>query len=289
MTSFSSDNLPSLRDVISRHGLSARKSLGQHFLLDSNITAKITRLAGDLHNVNVVEIGPGPGGLTRSLLHSDALHVYAVERDDRCIAVLNELQTAAEGRLTFFNEDAMRFSIPEHVPAPRAIIANLPYNIGTLLLIHWLDEISTQGPDTYHSMTLMFQKEVADRLLAMPNTKQYGRLSVMAQWLCDVQPCFTLPASAFTPPPKVDSSVIKLVPRKTKLYQADKPVLEAVLLAAFGQRRKMLRSSLSSLTPDTVSWLEEAGINPTRRAETLSIQEFCTLATLLPKYSTTNG
>jgi 16S rRNA (adenine1518-N6/adenine1519-N6)-dimethyltransferase len=283
---FSSDSLPPLRDVIYRHGLSARKSLGQHFLLDSNITAKIVRLAGELQGINVIEIGPGPGGLTRSLLHSNAHHIYAVERDDRCSAALAELQAVSDNRLTVFAEDALDFSIPDHVVAPRAIIANLPYNIGTVLLVHWLDDIARLGAGAYHSLTLMFQKEVADRLTAAPNSKQYGRLSVMVQWLCEVQPCFTLPASAFTPPPKVDSSVVQLIPRKTVLYQSDKKSLEVVLAAAFGQRRKMLRSSLTTIVPKPEAWLQEAGIISTRRAETLTIEEFCTLARLLPSHNT---
>lgn len=276
-------NLPSLRDVIQRHGLSARKSLGQHFLLDGNITEKIVRLAGDLNGVNVIEVGPGPGGLTRALLASNAAHIYAVERDDRCIAALGELQQAYPARLTLLAEDAMEFAACERVPAPRAIIANLPYNIGTLLLVNWLDDIARLGINAYRSLTLMFQKEVADRLLAQPGSRQYGRLSVIAQWLCEVQPCFTLPASAFTPPPKVDSSVIRLVPREKPLYAADKKTLESALAAAFGQRRKMLRSSLSAFTHNPTELLEKAGIDSTRRAETLSIKEFCLLADLAQK------
>lgn len=270
--------LPSLRDVIARHGLSARKSLGQHFLLDGNITDKIVRMAGDLTGINVVEVGPGPGGLTRSLLSSHANHVFAIERDDRCIAALTELQAASNGRLTLFAEDALKFTIPSQVPAPRAIIANLPYNIGTLLLLNWLEEITRQGAGAYHSLILMFQKEVADRLLAQPNTKPYGRLSVLAQFLCEVQPCFTLPASAFTPPPKVDSAVVRLVPRAKPLYPVSVAALEKIVAAAFNQRRKMLRSSLSSLLPDASAFLEAVQIDPTRRAETLTIEEFCKLA-----------
>lgn len=277
-------SLPPLRDVIADHGLAARKSLGQHFLLDGNITAKIVRLAGDLAGVNAVEIGPGPGGLTRSLLFSSAAHVYAVERDDRCVAALQGLQEAAGNRLTLIAQDALAFCVPEQVPAPRAIVANLPYNVGTLLLIHWLDDIARLGAGAYESLTLMFQKEVADRLLAQPGSKQYGRLSVLAQWLCDVQPGFTLPASAFTPPPKVDSSVIRLIPRPSPSFPAAKPHLEAVLAAAFNQRRKMLRSSLSALVADSGGFLHAASIDPTRRAETLTVEEFCRLAQRLPAY-----
>lgn len=274
--------LPPLREVIERYGLSARKALGQHFLLDGNITDKIVRLAGTLEDINAVEIGPGPGGLTRSLLRSGASHVYAVERDDRCIAALQELREAFGDRLTLYAEDAMKFSVTTHVPAPRAIIANLPYNIGTLLLMQWLDEIASQGPDAYQFLTLMFQKEVADRIVADPGSKSYGRVSVITQWLCEVHTGFHLPASAFSPPPKVDSSVIHLIPRKAPLYPCSKEALEKVVATAFGQRRKMLRSSLSSLVPQAEAWLTAAGITPTRRPETLSIQEFGVLAASLP-------
>ncbi len=267
--------------MIERHGLFARKSLGQHFLLDSNITAKIVRQAGKLDGLNVIEIGPGPGGLTRSLLFSEAKHVYAIEKDERCISALQELNVACGNRLTVMPADALEISLPGTVPAPRAIVANLPYNVGTLMLINWLDDIARLGGDAYVSLTLMFQKEVAERITAAPNTKDYGRLSVMAQWLCETQPCFILPASAFTPPPKIDSAVIRLVPREKPAFPADKKTLETVLAAAFGQRRKMLRSALSTLATDSVKWLESAGIDPTRRAETLTVKEFCSLAETL--------
>lgn len=283
MSTFIPDALPSLRSVIERNGLFARKSLGQHFLLDSNITAKIVRQAGILNGVHVVEVGPGPGGLTRSLLASDATHVHAIEKDERCIAALKELAMAADGRLTIHAADALNFSITTQVPAPRAIVANLPYNVGTQMLLNWLEEIAADST-SYVSLTLMFQKEVAERISAAPDCKQYGRLSVMAQWLCDVQPCFTLPASAFTPPPKIDSAVIRLVPRPQPAFPADRKTLEKVLAAAFGQRRKMLRSALSSLTANATAWLESSGINPTRRAETLSVKEFCLLAEQAANY-----
>ncbi len=281
MTSYSSTeipfpSLPPLRDVIQRHGLLARKSLGQHFLLDGNITDKIVRHAGDLAGVNVVEIGPGPGGLTRSLAKSEAAQIYAVERDDRCIAALQELQEALGDRLKLLAQDALSYSIPSHIPAPRAIVANLPYNISTKLLVNWLDDIA-KNPNCYQSLTLMFQKEVAERLYAEPHTRDYGRLSVMTQWLCNVEHCFDLPAAAFTPPPKVTSSVIRLSPLPGPRFAADKPALEATLAAAFGQRRKMLRSSLASLS-GALDALKIAGIDPTRRAETLNIEEFCLLA-----------
>ena len=277
--------VPSLRDVIHRYGLSARKSLGQHFLLDSNITEKIVRLSGELGGLNVIEIGPGPGGLTRSLLHSDARCIYAIEKDDRCVAALAELSATAKGRLVIHEQDALEFSCVKEIEAPRAIVANLPYNVGTILLIHWLGDIALHGSHAYQHLTLMFQKEVAERLFAEPNSKQYGRLSVLVQWLCDVEHCFDLPPSAFTPPPKVASTVVRLVPLAKPRYEAEKEKLERTLAAAFGQRRKMLRSALSQITPNTLSWLKKAGIDPTRRAETLSIEEFCALARSIPSAS----
>jgi 16S rRNA (adenine1518-N6/adenine1519-N6)-dimethyltransferase len=270
--------LPTLKDVIARHGLLARKSLGQHFLLDGNITAKIVRVAGGLKGVNVVEVGPGPGGLTRALLASDAAHVYAVEKDDRCMPVLAELKETYGNRLFVLAADALTLSLPGHVPPPRAVVANLPYNIGTRLLLNWLDDIAREGAGCYRFLTLMFQKEVAMRLTARPGTKDYGRLSVITQWLCEVDHCFDLPASAFVPPPKVASSVVRLTPLAKPRAAADKKRLEAVLAAAFGQRRKMLRSSLSSLSANAEGWLKAANIDPTRRAETLSVEEFCALA-----------
>lgn len=284
--SLTPEALPPLRDVIERHGLFARKALGQHFLLDSNITAKIVRQAGNVKGVNVIEIGPGPGGLTRSLLFSEAKHVFAIEKDERCISALEELNAPFDNRLTIMPADGLEISLPDTVPAPRAIVANLPYNVGTLMLIHWLDDIARLGGDTYVSLTLMFQKEVAERITAVPNTKDYGRLSVMAQWLCETQPCFILPASAFTPPPKIDSAVIRLVPRAKPEFPAEKKTLETVLAAAFGQRRKMLRSALSALASDSVKWLESAGIDPTRRAETLTVKEFCRLAETFSDHKT---
>ena len=273
--------LPPLRDVIKRHDLSARKALGQHFLLDTNITDKIVRFSDDLTGVNVIEIGAGPGGLTRSLLNSNAKCVYAVEKDDRCIAALGELKNAYGERLTIIPEDALNLSLAEIVPAPRAIVANLPYNIGTPLLVNWLDDIALNSK-AYNSLTLMFQKEVAARLFAERDTKQYGRLAVMTQWLCEIEHCFDLPPSAFVPPPKVSSTVIKLIPLTKPHYEADKRKLEKTLAAAFGNRRKMLRSSLSTASDDTESWLRAADIDPTRRAETLSVEEFCRLARNFP-------
>ncbi len=276
-------HIPPLRDVIRRYELFARKSLGQHFLLDGNITDKIAHYAGDLEGINVIEIGSGPGGLTRSLLKTKATCVYAVEKDERCIAAIKELQDVYGERLIIIAKDALKFSIPENVAAPRAIIANLPYNIGTPLLFNWLDDIA-RDPKAYNFLTLMFQKEVAERLFAERDTSGYGRLAVMTQWLCDVEHGFDLPANAFTPPPKVTSSVVILTPLAKPRYPAEKDALEATLAAAFGQRRKMLRSALSTISNKAESWLVAANIDPTRRAETLSIEEFCALARLLGDY-----
>jgi 16S rRNA (adenine1518-N6/adenine1519-N6)-dimethyltransferase len=274
--------LPPLRDVIQRFGLNARKSLGQHFLLDSNITDKIVHMSGDFSDTHVAEIGPGPGGLTRSLLQSDANRIYAIEKDERCVAALGELVEAYPDRLRIIAQDALEFSCMKTLPAPRAIVANLPYNIGTPLLFGWLADVATHGAESYRFLTLMFQKEVAERIFAPHGSKAYGRLSIMTQWLCDVEHCFDLPASAFTPPPKVASSVIRLTPLRQPRFPANQKTLQAVLAAAFGQRRKMLRSSLSQIVSDTQSWLEATGIDPTRRAETLSIEEFCMLARTCP-------
>lgn len=270
-------NLPSLKDIIRQYDLSPRKSLGQNFILDSNITDKIVRVSGDLAGMNIVEIGAGPGGLTRSLLNSTAQCVYAVEKDERCVAALGELKKCYGDRLVVLADDAMTLSLPETVPAPRAIIANLPYNVGTPLLLGWLEEIAGDS-SAYQFLTLMFQKEVAERLSAESNTRQYGRLSVMAQWLCQAEHCLDLPPAAFTPPPKVTSSVVKLTPFAAPLYPADKKCLEKTLAAAFGNRRKMLRSSLATASDQPYQWLERAGISGERRAETLNVEEFCRLA-----------
>ncbi|WP_230983027.1 16S rRNA (adenine(1518)-N(6)/adenine(1519)-N(6))-dimethyltransferase RsmA [Inquilinus limosus] len=263
--------LPPLRDVIARHDLAAKKSLGQNFLLDLNVTARIVREAGDLAGAHAVEIGPGPGGLTRALLASDVESVTVVERDRRFRPALEELAAVAGDRLRIIEADALATDIPALVPAPRAVIANLPYNVATPLLIGWLRRI-----DEFRSLTLMFQKEVADRLVAEPRSGAYGRLSVIAQWRAEVDPLLTLPARAFTPPPKVDSTVVRLRPRPNR---EDVPfaVMEAVTAAAFGQRRKMLRASLRSLG-DAEALLAEAGLPPTARAEEIDIAGFVRLA-----------
>jgi 16S rRNA (adenine1518-N6/adenine1519-N6)-dimethyltransferase len=272
--------LPPLREVIARHRLRARKSLGQHFLLDRNLTARIARAAGELSGVAVIEIGPGPGGLTRALLATEAREVVAVERDRRCVAALAELAEAACGRLRVVEADARSLDALSLVAPPRAIVANLPYNVATVLLIQWL-EIVTVAPQALRAMTLMFQKEVAVRLAAAPGTRAYGRLSVLAQWLCSVRPLFDVPARAFTPPPKVTSSVVRLVPRCRPLAPAQADTLQRVTAAAFGRRRKMIRASLTTLAADPAPLIAAAGVAGTARAEQLSIEQFCALARAL--------
>jgi 16S rRNA (adenine1518-N6/adenine1519-N6)-dimethyltransferase len=270
--------LPSLKSQLETHQIRADKRFGQHFLLDQNITDKITRLAGKLEGVNVIEIGPGPGGLTRSLLASDAKAVTVIEKDSRLLPLLHEL-AEYDARLTILNEDALKVSLPEMLAPPRAIIANLPYNVGTAMLIQWLGEIAADAT-SYQSLTLMFQKEVAERIAAPVGGKHYGRLAVLSQWLCDVQHLFDLPPAAFSPPPKVASSVIRLIPCQTRL-QANIKEVERVTAAAFGQRRKMLRSSLKSLHSEAESWLQANDITPTARAEEIEMEAFIRLANAL--------
>jgi 16S rRNA (adenine1518-N6/adenine1519-N6)-dimethyltransferase len=269
-------NLPSLKEIIRKYDLAPKKSLGQNFILDSNITDKIVKFSGDLTGINVIEIGAGPGGLTRSILTSNANKVFAVEKDERCVTALAELTAVYGEKLQIISQDAMEVNLSEIVPSPRSIIANLPYNVGTILLIKWLNDIYNANP--YLSLTLMFQKEVAERLYAEPNSKQYGRLSVMTQWLCAIEDCFELPPSVFFPPPKIMSSVVRLIPHTKPLYECDKEKLEKTLASAFGNRRKMLRSALSTISDNPIKWLKKANIDEERRAETLSVQEFCELA-----------
>lgn len=265
--------LPPLREVIARHGIAARRRLGQNFLLDLNLTAKIARAAGPLDQASVVEIGAGPGGLTRALLAEGARHVVAIERDPRCLAALAELAAAYPGRLELVAGDALALDPAALTSAPRKIVANLPYNIATALLLGWLDWIGE-----FADLTLMFQREVALRLTAMPGAKSYGRLSVMTQWLAEPRILFDVPARAFTPPPKVVSSVVRIVPRPQPLAPAAKPALERITAAAFGQRRKMLRSSLATLGLPPEHLLAQARVSPTARAEDLTIAQFCALA-----------
>ena len=266
-------DLPPLRDVIARHDIRATKSLGQNFLLDMNLTRKIARAGGSLAGETVLEIGAGPGGLTRALLAEGAAHVVAVERDRRCLAALEELAAVAQGRLTLVEADALELDEYDLAPRPSRIVANLPYNISTPLLFKWLDQL-----DLFEHMVLMFQKEVAQRITAPPGGKSYGRLSVMVQWRCETNALFDLPPRAFTPAPKVTSTVIGLTPRAIPLAPAPADVLSAVVAAAFGQRRKMLRSSLRQISADPLGLLATAGLEPTLRAENLSVEQFCTLA-----------
>ena len=274
--------LPPLREVIARHGLAARKSLGQHFLLDLNLTDRIARAAGDLSTGTTIEIGPGPGGLTRSLLRHGAARVVALERDPRAVAAIRELAAGFPDRLAVVEADALAVDVASLGPPPRRIVANLPYNISTALLTRWLHVIARHGPTSIESMTLMFQKEVVDRLVAQPRTKDYGRLSVLTQVVCRVARLFDIAPTAFVPPPKVVSTVVRLVPQAALPAAADGVpldlrALEAVTAAAFGQRRKMLRTSLRSIFPEPEAVLDGCGIPGTSRAEHLAPSSFVAL------------
>ncbi len=265
--------LPPLRQVIAAHGLKADKALGQNFLLDINLTDKIVRSTGNLSGINVIEIGPGPGGLTRSLLKSAAASVTAIEFDCRAVAALADLQSAFPDRLKVIEADALKADLLALVPPPRAVIANLPYNIATPLLIGWLQQVR-EHQDAFRSLTLMFQKEVAQRITAAPGEKPYGRLAVIAQWLCEAERAFDVPASAFTPAPKVTSSIVHLTPRALGEDEPDFAAVEKVTAAAFGQRRKMLRTTLKPY----IEMLETLGVDPTKRAEELPHDIFVRLA-----------
>ena len=269
------DDLPPLRDVIRRHDLRAKKSLGQNFLLDLNLTARIARGAGPLNGVTVIEIGPGPGGLTRALLAEGAKHVVAIERDERALAALEEVAAHYPGRLTVIAGDALEFD-PRGLldGGPARIVANLPYNIATPLLIGWLT--AEPWPPWYDRMVLMFQREVAERIVAPPGSKTYGRVSVLAGWRTQAKILFDIAPSAFVPPPKVTSSVVQFLPRDAPL-ECDADALQRVTEAAFGQRRKMLRQSLKSLGADAGALLAEAGIEPTARAEDIPVDGFVRL------------
>ncbi|UCH76276.1 MAG: 16S rRNA (adenine(1518)-N(6)/adenine(1519)-N(6))-dimethyltransferase RsmA [Rhodospirillales bacterium] len=265
--------LPPLRETIRRHGLQARKGLGQHFLLDLNLTRRIARAAGDIASGTVIEIGPGPGGLTRALLIEGAARVIAVERDRRCIDALVPLVESARGRLQVVEGDALKLDTASLGAPPRRIVANLPYNLSVPLLVGWLEH--AEPPQ---SMTLMFQKEVADRITAGPGSPAYGRLAVLANWRCRTRRLFEVPADAFTPRPKVTSAVVELLPFAAPPHPCDLKELETVVAAAFGQRRKMLRRALAGLGGNTETLLAAAGIDPTSRAETVSIAQFAALA-----------
>lgn len=273
------DDLPPLREVIKAHGLFAKKALGQNFLLDLNLTAKIARLAGPLDKCDVLEVGPGPGGLTRGLLAEGARKVLAVEKDARCIPALEEIAAAYPGRLEVLNADALEIDVAERLTPPIRIVANLPYNVGTELLTRWLDP--PDWPPFWQSLTLMFQREVAERITARPGTKAYGRLAVLAGWRTDARIVFDLPPEAFTPPPKVRSAVVHLTALPEPRFPANAAKLQEVVARAFNQRRKMLRASLKSVAPDIEDRLTAAGIKPTDRAETVDIERFCALSRLL--------
>jgi len=270
------DTLPPLREVIAKHGLAARKSLGQNFLLDLNLTAKIARQAGDLSQADVLEIGPGPGGLTRGLLASGARKVLAIEKDSRCIPALEEIAQAYPGRFQVIEGDALDIDPLTHLTPPIRVAANLPYNVGTELLVRWLTPET--WPPFWNSLTLMFQREVAERIVAQPGSKAYGRLAVLAQWRADARIVMSLPPGAFTPPPKVSSAVVHLTALPAPRYPADPTVLSRVVAAAFNQRRKMLRAALKGLAPDIEDRLIAAGITPTDRAEQIPLEGFCALA-----------
>lgn len=270
------DALPPLREVITQHGLSARKSLGQNFLLDLNLTAKIARQAGTLEDCDVLEIGPGPGGLTRGLLSEGARHVLAIEKDQRCIPALSEIAKAYPGRLTIIEGDALEIDPLVHLTPPIRVAANLPYNVGTELLVRWLTP--PVWPPFWQSLTLMFQREVAERIVAQPGSKAYGRLAILSQWRTDARIAMQLPPGAFTPPPKVSSSVVHLQALADPRFPADPQILSRVVALAFNQRRKMLRAALKGLSPDIEDLLVAAGLKPTDRAEQIPLEGFCALA-----------
>ena len=270
------DTLPPLREVIATHGLSAKKALGQNFLLDLNLTAKIARQAGDLSGCDVLEIGPGPGGLTRGLLSEGARKVLAVEKDFRCLSALEEIAAAYPGQLEVINGDALEVNPLTYLTPPIRVAANLPYNIGTELLVRWLTPDT--WPPFWQSLTLTFQREVAERIVAQPGSKAYGRLAILSQWRADAKIALSLPPEAFTPPPKVSSAVVHLTALPQPRYPADAATLSRVVAAAFNQRRKMLRASLKSVAPDIEDRLISIGIKPTERAEQVPLEAFCALA-----------
>jgi len=270
------DDLPPLRDVIAIHGIAAKKSLGQNFLLDLNLTAKIARMAGDLSGSDILEVGPGPGGLTRGLLAEGARKVLAIEKDERCMSALAEIEAAYPNRLQVINADALDIEPTQYLDAPIKIAANLPYNVGTELLVRWLTP--KDWPPFWDSLTLMFQREVAQRIVAQPGSKAYGRLAILSQWRSDPKIVLDLPPEAFTPAPKVSSAVVHLKAFPQARFEADPEILNKVVAAGFNQRRKMLRSALKSLAPDIEDRLLSAGIKPTERAEQVPLEGFCALA-----------
>ena len=273
------DNLPPLKDIISKYEIRAKKSLGQNFLLDLNLTSKIARYAGNLKQSDVLEIGPGPGGLTRSLLNEGARQVVSIEKDNRGIAALEEIKSLFQGRLRLLEGDALSMNVTRYLPDPIKIIANLPYNIGTERLVRWLK--SKNWPSFWQSMTLMFQKEVANRIVARPGSKAYGRLSVMSQWRCNTKIAFNIPATAFTPPPKVESAVVHFEALNEPKFPAEVDKLEFVVSKAFNQRRKMLRGALKGHFINVEEGLFSIGVLPTKRAENITVQEYCAMSQIL--------
>ena len=273
------DTLPPLREVISTHTLNAKKSLGQNFILDLNLTAKIARLAGSLNDHDVLEIGPGPGGLTRGLLSEGARRVVVLEKDIRCMPALEEIKAAYRNKVQIFNVDALGFDAQRHLTGPVRIVSNLPYNVGTELLIRWL----TPGdwPPFWETLTLMFQKEVAERIIAAPGSKAYGRLSILAQWKANAKIVMALPPEAFSPPPKVHSAVVHFTALREPRFPAPARLLSSTVAMAFNQRRKMLRSSLKAASKDIEMVLRDAGLEPTARAEEISLEGYCALARCL--------
>ncbi|MCV9935255.1 16S rRNA (adenine(1518)-N(6)/adenine(1519)-N(6))-dimethyltransferase RsmA [Boseaceae bacterium BT-24-1] len=280
MSTISPDGLPPLRDVVERHGLMAQKALGQNFLFDLNLTGRIARSAGPLDGQTVVEIGPGPGGLTRALLANGAGRVIAIERDRRCMPALAEIAAHYPGRLEVVDGDALAVDLSGLLGGNQArIVANLPYNIGTPLLVGWLS--AEPWPPWWTSLTLMFQREVAERIVATPEQRAaYGRLAVLANWRCETRILFDVPKTAFVPQPKITSSIVQLVPRQNP-EPCDRRLLERVTLAAFGQRRKMLRQSLKAVLADPAAMIEAAGLSPTMRAEEVPVSGFVALANAL--------
>ena len=273
------DGLPPLREVINKHGLFAKKTLGQNFFLDLNLTGKIARQAGDLANSDVFEVGPGPGGLTRALLYEGARRVVAIEQDKRCLPALAEISAHYNGKLEVWEGDALKINPLAQMNTPVRVVSNLPYNVGTELLTRWLSP--PNWPPFWQSLTLMFQKEVARRIVAKPRTKAYGRLSILAQWRCDVKIVMDIPPAAFTPPPKVTSAVVHLERLEKPRFEADGHTLSRVVAQAFGQRRKMLRASLKGIVPDLEDQLLAADIKPTQRAEEIGLEQFCNLSELI--------
>jgi 16S rRNA (adenine1518-N6/adenine1519-N6)-dimethyltransferase len=284
MSTSSPDGLPPLREVVERHGLMAQKALGQNFLFDLNLTGRIARSAGPLGGQTVVEIGPGPGGLTRALLANGAGRVIAIERDRRCMPALAEIGAHYPGRLEVVDGDALAVDLSGLLGGNEArIVANLPYNIGTPLLVGWLS--AEPWPPWWTSLTLMFQREVAERIVATPEQRAaYGRLAVLANWRCETKILFDVPKTAFVPQPKITSSIVQLVPRQNP-EPCDRRLLERITLAAFGQRRKMLRQSLKAVLADPAAMIEAAGLSPTMRAEEVSVSGFVALANALASAS----